>query len=114
MKGGWLLGKQAGGLTESILSCQVTRCRLAAMASDPYGAIKFGEFRKYMQHKKAKLKDQEMELYATTRTRTINDVLTHSSFLETTRAYQTIIESSKVSLYTLTGTLILLRANYAN
>ncbi|KAI8968052.1 hypothetical protein BDF20DRAFT_917275 [Mycotypha africana] len=29
---------------------------------DPYGAIKFGEFRKYMQNKKSKLKKQEKEL----------------------------------------------------
>lgn len=29
------------------------------MADNPYGAIKFGEFRKYMQNKRAKLKDQE-------------------------------------------------------
>ncbi|CAO3600376.1 unnamed protein product [Absidia cylindrospora] len=26
---------------------------------DPYGAIKFGEFRKYMQNKQSKLKEQE-------------------------------------------------------
>lgn len=30
---------------------------------DHYGAIKFGEFRKYMQNKQAKLKDQERALY---------------------------------------------------
>ncbi|KAI9345728.1 hypothetical protein BD770DRAFT_183450 [Pilaira anomala] len=29
---------------------------------DPYGAIKFGEFRKYMQNKQSKLKQQEKEL----------------------------------------------------
>lgn len=29
---------------------------------DPYGAIKFGEFRKYMQNKQSKLKQQEQEL----------------------------------------------------
>ncbi|KAI8377857.1 uncharacterized protein BYT42DRAFT_359890 [Radiomyces spectabilis] len=30
---------------------------------DPYGAIKFGEFRKYMQNKKAKLKEQEKAVH---------------------------------------------------
>jgi hypothetical protein len=29
---------------------------------DPYGAIKFGEFRKYMQNKQSKLKKQQKEL----------------------------------------------------
>ncbi|CEJ01524.1 hypothetical protein RMCBS344292_15548 [Rhizopus microsporus] len=29
---------------------------------DPYGAIKFGEFKKYMQNKEAKLKEQEKEV----------------------------------------------------
>lgn len=29
---------------------------------DPYGAIKFGEFRKYMQNKQSKLKNQQQEL----------------------------------------------------
>jgi DNA repair protein REV1 len=29
---------------------------------DPYGAIKFGEFRKYMQNKQSKLKEQEAVL----------------------------------------------------
>ncbi|EPB91895.1 hypothetical protein HMPREF1544_01189 [Mucor circinelloides 1006PhL] len=31
-------------------------------ANDPYGAIKFGEFRKYMQNKQSKLKRQQKEL----------------------------------------------------
>lgn len=31
-------------------------------ANDPYGAIKFGEFRKYMQNKQSKLKRQQREL----------------------------------------------------
>ncbi|ORE05133.1 DNA repair protein [Rhizopus microsporus var. microsporus] len=30
--------------------------------NDPYGAIKFGEFKKYMQNKEAKLKEQEKEV----------------------------------------------------
>lgn len=29
---------------------------------DPFGAIKFGEFRKYMQNKQSKLKKQEKEV----------------------------------------------------
>jgi hypothetical protein len=29
---------------------------------DPYGAIQFGEFRKYMQNKQSKLKKQQTEL----------------------------------------------------
>jgi hypothetical protein len=29
---------------------------------DPYGAIQFGEFRKYMQNKQSKLKKQQREL----------------------------------------------------
>lgn len=29
---------------------------------DPYGAIQFGEFRKYMQNKQSKLKNQQKEL----------------------------------------------------
>lgn len=32
-------------------------------SNDPYGAIKFGEFRKYMQNKQSKLKKQQKELY---------------------------------------------------
>ncbi|KAI9314973.1 hypothetical protein BX666DRAFT_1862094, partial [Dichotomocladium elegans] len=40
---------------------------------DHYGAIKFGEFRKYMQHKQSKLKDQEQELYVQEQTATQND-----------------------------------------
>ncbi|KAF7721374.1 deoxycytidyl transferase [Apophysomyces ossiformis] len=32
------------------------------MANDPYDAIKFGEFRRYMQNKKAKLKEQEKDI----------------------------------------------------
>lgn len=31
--------------------------------NNPYGAIKFGEFRKYMQNKQSKLKKQQKELY---------------------------------------------------
>ncbi|GAA5812131.1 hypothetical protein MFLAVUS_005581 [Mucor flavus] len=32
------------------------------MEEDPYGAIKFGEFRKYMQNKQSKLKEQEKQV----------------------------------------------------
>lgn len=71
---------------------------VANMASDPYGAIKFGEFRKYMQHKKAKLKDQEMELYVNDQCdQTKDDSGTHVS-VGTTRAFQIVIVYLKAFL----------------
>lgn len=50
-------------LTTLVVAALVSPPILFTPMDDHYGAIKFGEFRKYMQNKQAKLKDQERALY---------------------------------------------------
>ncbi|KAG0166163.1 deoxycytidyl transferase [Apophysomyces sp. BC1015] len=56
------------------------------MEQDPYDAIKFGEFRKYMQNKKAKLKDQEKDVaYKVVKPTWITESIKESKLLPWTR-----------------------------